>query len=116
LARIPQLSDDDLLLNTGVSFPITFARADIYCEEAKLAIPHWGRLSGYVVSTNERNNGYFPATGKLFLGDDAAQAIQQMRSPHGFGWRSAAHTTAAGRSTSAVPKKKPLRKGTRRIF
>ena len=27
--------------------------------------------------TNSRGNGYFPATGGLFLGDDAAQAIQQ---------------------------------------
>jgi hypothetical protein len=69
--------DDDLLLNTGVSFPITFARADIYGEEAKLDIPRWGRLSGYIAWTNERGNGYFPATGGLFLGDDAAQAIRQ---------------------------------------
>ena len=69
--------DDDLLLNTGVSFPITFARADIYGEEAKLEIPRWGPVSGYIGWTNERGNGYFPATGGLFLGDDAAQAIQQ---------------------------------------
>ncbi len=69
--------DDDLLLNTGISFPITFARADIYGEEAKLEIPRWGKLSGYISWTNERGNGYFPATGGLFLGDDALQAIQQ---------------------------------------
>jgi hypothetical protein len=69
--------DDNLLLNTGVSFPITFARANIYGEEAKLEIPGWGPLSGYVGWTNERGNGYFPATGGLFLGDDAAQTIQQ---------------------------------------
>jgi outer membrane cobalamin receptor len=69
--------DDDLLLNTGVSFPITFARANIYGEEAKLEIRPWGRLSGYINWTNERGNGYFPATGGLFLGYDAAQAIQQ---------------------------------------
>jgi hypothetical protein len=46
--------DDDLLLNTGVSFPITFASANIYGAEAKLAIPHWGRLSGYASYTNLR--------------------------------------------------------------
>ena len=104
MARIPQLSDDDLLLNTGVSFPITFARADIYCEEAKLAIPHWGRLSGYVVSTNERNNGYFPATGKLFLGDDAAQAIQQTSGvfPVSQGERNAVRTRFRYEVTSRV--------------
>lgn len=75
--RYHNYPDDDLLLNTGVSFPITFALANIYGEEAKLEIPRWGRLSGYVSWTNERGNGYFPATGGLFLGDDAAQAIQQ---------------------------------------
>jgi hypothetical protein len=69
--------DDDLLLNTGVSFPITFARANVYGEEAKLEIPRWGKLSGSISWTNERGNGYFPATGGLFLGDDALQAIQQ---------------------------------------
>jgi hypothetical protein len=40
-------------------------------------IPRWGKMSGYISWTNERGNGYFPATGGLFLGDDAAQAIQQ---------------------------------------
>ena len=67
--------DDDLLLNTGVSFPITFARADIYGAEAKLDIQHWGPFSGYASYTNLRGNGYFPVTGGLFIGDDAAQAI-----------------------------------------
>ena len=69
--------DDDLLLNTGVSFPIMFSLANIYGEEARLEIPHWGKLSGYISWTNERGNGYFPATGGLFLGDDAVQAILQ---------------------------------------
>jgi hypothetical protein len=75
--RYHNYPDDDLLLNTGVSFPITFALVNIYGEEAKLEIPRWGKLSGYVSWTNERGNGYFPATGGLFLGDDAVQAIQQ---------------------------------------
>ena len=75
--RYHNYPDDDLLLNTGVSFPITFALANIYGEEAKLEIPRWGKLSGYISWTNERGNGYFPATGGLFLGDDAAQAIQE---------------------------------------
>lgn len=75
--RYHNYADDDLLLNTGVSFPITFALANIYGEETKLEIPRWGRLSGYISWTNQRGNGYFPATGGLFLGDDAVQAIQQ---------------------------------------
>ncbi len=75
--RYHNYSDDDLLLNTGVSFPITFERADIYGEEAKLEIPKWGKVSGYISWTNQRGNGYFPATGGLFLGDGAVQAIEQ---------------------------------------
>ena len=67
--------DDDLLLNTGVSFPITFARAKIYGAEAKLDLPRWGRFSGYLSYSNERGDGYFPVTGGLFLGDEAAQAV-----------------------------------------
>ena len=31
-------ADDDLLLNTGVSFPIAFRRAEIYGAEVKLEI------------------------------------------------------------------------------
>jgi outer membrane cobalamin receptor len=67
--------DDDLLLNTGVSFPIAFAKADIYGVEAKLEIPRWGPFSGYISYANMRGNGYFPVTGGLFLGDNAVQAI-----------------------------------------
>lgn len=73
--RYHNYPDDDLLLNTGVSFPITFALANIYGAEAKLEVPHWGRFSGYASYSNMRGNGYFPVTGGLFLGDDAAQAI-----------------------------------------
>ncbi len=73
--RYHNYPDDDLLLNTGISFPITFALANIYGVETKLDVPHWGRFSGYASWTNLRGNGYFPVTGGLFIGDDAAQAI-----------------------------------------
>ncbi len=73
--RYHNFPDDDLLLNTGISFPISFALANIYGAEAKLEIPHWGRFSGYASYSNMRGNGYFPVTGGLFLGDEAAQAI-----------------------------------------
>ena len=73
--RYHNYPDDDLLLNTGVSFPITFALANIYGVETKLEVPHWGRFSGYASWTNLRGNGYFPVTGGLFLGDDASSAI-----------------------------------------
>ncbi len=73
--RYHNYPDDDLLLNTGISFPISFALANIYGVETKIEVPHWGRFSGYASWTNLRGNGYFPVTGGLFLGDDAANAI-----------------------------------------
>ena len=72
---VSNYADDDLLLNTGVSFPIAFARANIYGAEVKLEVPRWGPFSGYISYSNSRGNGYLPVTGGLFLGDDAAQAI-----------------------------------------
>src|SRR5438067_1417828 len=38
---IRNFADDDLLVNTGVGFPIAFHSAQIRGVEAKLEIPHW---------------------------------------------------------------------------
>jgi outer membrane receptor for Fe3+-dicitrate len=64
--------DDDLFLNTGVSFPIAFARAEIQGFEARVEIPRWGRFSGFVSWSNLVGTGYLPVTGGLFLGDSTA--------------------------------------------
>ena len=63
-------ADDDLLLNTGVSFPIAFARADIEGTELKFDVPRWRRVSGFAGYTNMRGVGELPITGGLFLGRD----------------------------------------------
>ena len=68
-------ADDDLLLNTGVSFPIAFRRGRIYGTEAKLDLPKWGRLSGQLSYSNLVGFGYTPVTGGLFLGDEASDAL-----------------------------------------
>lgn len=67
--------DDDVLLDTGVSFPISFARAHIFGEELRLEVPHWGRFSGYLSYANQSGIGQGPITGGLFLGSDAANAL-----------------------------------------
>ena len=64
-------SDDDVLLDTGVSFPIAFARARIFGEELRMQVPHWGRFSGYLSYANQSGIGQGPITGGLFLGSDA---------------------------------------------
>lgn len=68
-------ADDDLLLNTGVSFPIAFRRGKIYGVEAKLDLPTWGRLAGQLSYSNMAGFGYTPVTGGLFLGDEASEAL-----------------------------------------
>jgi outer membrane receptor for Fe3+-dicitrate len=68
-------SDDDVLLDTGVSFPIAFAKARIAGEEVQLAVPRWGRFSGYLSYANQSGIGQGPITGGLFLGDNAANAL-----------------------------------------
>jgi outer membrane receptor protein involved in Fe transport len=65
--RIRNFSDDDLLLNTGISFPIAFASAAIHGAEAKLEIPRWGPVSGFISYSNMAGAGRLPVTGGLFL-------------------------------------------------
>jgi outer membrane cobalamin receptor len=69
------MADDDLLLNTGISFPIAFRKGKIYGAEAKIEIPRWGGLSGYLSYSYMVGFGYTPVTGGLFLGVDATTAL-----------------------------------------
>ena len=68
-------ADDDVFLNTGVSFPIAFNRAVIRGVDLKLDLPRWGRLSGFVSYSNMLGIAWLPVAGGLFLDDDAADAI-----------------------------------------
>jgi len=76
--RVNNYADDDQLLSTAVSFPIAFAKADIYGAEGKIEIPHWGHLNGFVSYSYGVGSAYLPVTGGLFLGDDAANALSQL--------------------------------------
>ena len=77
---VDNFADDDLLLNTGVSFPIAFRKAEIHGIEAKLEIPRWGRTSGFVSYSNMNGTGYLPVTGGLFLGDEVAASLNARNS------------------------------------
>jgi hypothetical protein len=70
-------ADDDLLLNTAVSFPIAFRKAVIYGAEGKLELPHWRRFSGFLSYSYIVGSAYLPVTGGLFLGSDATNALNQ---------------------------------------
>lgn len=68
-------SDDDVLLDTGISFPIAFAKAIILGEEVRLEVPRWGRFSGFLSYANQTGTAHGPITGGLFLGSDAASGL-----------------------------------------
>jgi hypothetical protein len=65
-------SDDDVLLDTGISFPIAFSSAEIQGEEMQIAVPRWGRFSGVLSYSNQTGIGKGPITGGLFLGSETA--------------------------------------------
>jgi outer membrane cobalamin receptor len=71
-------ADDDQLLSTAVSFPISFRHADIYGGEAKIEIPDWHKFSGFVSYSYLLGRASLPVTGGLFLGDDAEDAASQL--------------------------------------
>jgi hypothetical protein len=68
--------DDDVFLNTGVTFPISIDRAEVRGVEVKLDVPKWGPFSGYVSYSNMLGVGQFPITGGLFLEEDAAELLR----------------------------------------
>lgn len=70
-------ADDSQLLSTGISFPIAFKKAILYGAEGKLEAPLWGRFSGLASYSYIVGNAFYPVTGGLFLGDDAASALTQ---------------------------------------
>jgi len=64
-------ADDDQIDNTTISYPIAFRKAIIYGAEAKLQVPDWHGVSGFLSYSYTVGNAWFPVTGGLFLGDDA---------------------------------------------
>ena len=73
--QMDDFADDDLLLNTGVSFPTSFRKAEIHGIEAKLEVPNWGPFSGFLSYSNLVGFNYLPVTGGFFLGDEAAALL-----------------------------------------
>jgi outer membrane receptor protein involved in Fe transport len=78
--RMRDFADDDLLLNTGVSFPIAFTRGLVHGAEVKVeTVPGgatlaegggWRAASGFIGYTWMRGEAELPVTGGLFVGDD----------------------------------------------
>jgi hypothetical protein len=75
---VDNYADDSQVLSTGISFPIAFKNAVIYGAEGKLEVQRWGRFSGFASYSWIVGNAFYPVTGGLFLGDDAASAVTQL--------------------------------------
>jgi len=68
-------ADDDVLLDTGVSFPIALSSAHIYGAESQLALPQWGRLSAWFNYSYMVASARLPVVGGLFLGEDVPDLL-----------------------------------------
>lgn len=68
-------ADDDVFLNTGISFPIAFHSAQVRGVDVKLELPHWGAFSGFLSYSNMIGAARLPVAGGLFLGDNAVGAV-----------------------------------------
>jgi hypothetical protein len=73
--RFHNYADDDVLLNTGISFPIAIASANIHGEELSLELPEWRHILARASYSNQVGVATGPITGGLFLGDDGADEL-----------------------------------------
>jgi hypothetical protein len=72
LRRETNVADDDQLLSTAVAFPIAWNRDVIYGAETKITVPHVWHFSGWASYAYQVAQVFFPVTGGLFLGQEAA--------------------------------------------
>ena len=72
---IRNFADDDVLLDTGVSFPIALSSAHIYGAESQFALPQWGPWSAWFNYSYMVASARLPVVGGLFLGQDAAELL-----------------------------------------
>jgi len=68
--------DDDVFLNTGLSFPITFDTARIVGTEVRLEMPLWRGWSSSVSYSNMRGTTTSPVTGGLFIEGGEADELR----------------------------------------
>jgi hypothetical protein len=68
-------ADDDVLLDTGVSFPIALSSAHIYGAESQLALPQWSPWSAWFNYSYMVASARLPVVGGLFFGQDAPDLL-----------------------------------------
>jgi len=75
---VSNFADDDQIMNTTISFPVSFRKSIIYGAEARLSVPDWRGFSGFLSYSYTVGNVWFPVTGGLFLAPDATHEAMQL--------------------------------------
>ena len=70
--------DDDVFLNTGVSFPITFDSARVEGTEVRLELPQYKGLTSFVSYSNMLGTANSPVTGGLFVEGGEAEELRDV--------------------------------------
>jgi hypothetical protein len=70
------VTDDELLLNTAISFPIAFASAAVTGVELSFDLVRLGPVSGSLVYTLSHGVGRLPLAGGLFIDAGAAALLE----------------------------------------
>ena len=70
--------DDDVFLNTGLSFPITFESAEVEGTEVRLEAPRWKGVSAVASYSNMLGRTSSPVTGGLFVEGGEAEDLRHV--------------------------------------
>ena len=70
--------DDDVFLNTGLSFPITFDSAEVEGTEVRLETPRWRGISAVASYSNMLGLTSSPVTGGLFVEGGEAEELRDV--------------------------------------
>lgn len=70
--------DDDVFLNTGLSFPITFDSAKVEGTEVHLELPRWRGISAVASYANMLGFASSPVTGGLFIRGGEASELREV--------------------------------------
>lgn len=76
--RFRNYLDDDVFLNTGLGFPITFDTARIQGTEVRLEMPRFRRFSSYLSYSNMHGTATSPVTGGLFVRGGEAEELRDV--------------------------------------
>lgn len=76
--KIRNAIDDDVFLNTGLSFPITFDSAEVEGTEVRIETPRWRGISAVASYSNMLGLTSSPVTGGLFVEGGEAEELRDV--------------------------------------